>query len=122
MSKERELLQRILDYMWEGELADEIKELLDQPEQEPVAWMYEWYENDLESTQAYCGSEKPFKGESTQPFNLRPLYAAPQKRKPLSEYFICLANQSLLEVTRLAFRKGVKFAEKAHGIRSFDNE
>jgi hypothetical protein len=34
MSKERELLQRILDYMWEGELADEIKELLAQPEQE----------------------------------------------------------------------------------------
>lgn len=44
---------------------------------EPVAWMYEWYENDLESTQAYCGSEKPFKGEIKQPFNLRPLYTAP---------------------------------------------
>ena len=44
MSRERELLQRIVDhiwegeleivdYIWEGELVDEIKELLAQPEQ-----------------------------------------------------------------------------------------
>jgi hypothetical protein len=69
-----------------------IQQLLAQPEHivdvtdmvEPVAWMYEWYENDLESTQAYCGSEKPFKGESTQPFNFRPLYAAPSKQESLT--------------------------------------
>ena len=44
MSKEREMLQRIADYMWEGGLVDDIKELLAQPEQEqeqePVAWMW----------------------------------------------------------------------------------
>ncbi len=52
--------------------------------QEPVAWMYEWYENDLESTQAYCGSEKPFQEDEVKPFNFRPLYLAPPKRKPLT--------------------------------------
>jgi hypothetical protein len=36
MSKEREILRKIVDYMWEGELVDEIKELLAQPEQEAV--------------------------------------------------------------------------------------
>lgn len=84
MSKERELLERWLDdTIFEPEeldsLMEETKELLAQPEQvqEPVAWMYEWYENDLESTQAYCGSEKPFEGEIVQPFNIRPLYTAP---------------------------------------------
>jgi hypothetical protein len=33
MSKERELLQKVVNHMWQGELVDEIKELLDQPEQ-----------------------------------------------------------------------------------------
>lgn len=45
-TKDRELLQRIVDYMWEGELVDEIKELLAQPEQtEPLLaeTKIEWY-------------------------------------------------------------------------------
>jgi len=83
---------------------------------EPVAWMYEWYENDLESTQAYCGSEKPFKGEIKQPFNIRPLYIAPPKRKPLTPQQISVGNQSQLNVTRDAFVKGIKYAEEMHGI------
>jgi len=85
---------------------------------EPVAWMYEWYENDLESTQVTGGSEKPFEGESTQPFNIRPLYTAPPKReqKPLTRQQISVGNQSMLNVTRDAFVMGVKFAEKMHGI------
>jgi hypothetical protein len=37
MTIERELLRKIVDYMWEGELVDEIKELLAQPEQEPLS-------------------------------------------------------------------------------------
>ena len=36
MSRERELLQRIVDYMWEGELVDEIKAVLAEPEQKPL--------------------------------------------------------------------------------------
>ena len=35
MSIERELLQKVVNHMWQGELVDEIKELLAQPEQEP---------------------------------------------------------------------------------------
>ena len=38
------------------------------------------------------------------------------REKPLSEQFISVANQSSLEITRLAFRQGVRFAEKAHKI------
>ena len=33
MSRERELLQKVVNHMWQGELVDEIKELLAQPEQ-----------------------------------------------------------------------------------------
>jgi hypothetical protein len=41
MSIERELLKKVVNHMWQGELVDEIKEVLAQPEQEPVAWMWE---------------------------------------------------------------------------------
>lgn len=34
MSKERKLLQKVVNHMWQGELVDEIKELLAQPEQD----------------------------------------------------------------------------------------
>jgi hypothetical protein len=52
MSKERELLQKVLtklnSYYYEGNVTikNEIEELLAQPEskQEPVAWMYDWEE------------------------------------------------------------------------------
>jgi hypothetical protein len=125
MSIERELLGRWrnLYLLPEGymKLMKETKELLSQPEQakqeqEPAAWMYEWYENDFESTQTYCGSEKPFEGEIVQPFNIRPLYASPPKREPLTRQQISVGNQSMLNVTRDAFVKGVKFAEQQHGI------
>ena len=36
--------------------------------------------------------------------------------KPLTPQQISSGNQSMLNVTREAFIKGVKFAEKAHGI------
>lgn len=158
MSKERELLQRLVS----AELNDifdllvEAQKLLAQPEQEPVnfdlermklavespvsdvtveglidkvksnrehivdvtdkvepvAWMYEWYENDLESTQAYCGSEKPFKGEIKQPFNLRPLYTAPPKQELLSDEEIILAYRGLVKRAIGRFQK----TKPAHGI------
>ena len=44
------------------------------------------------------------------------LYTAPPKRKPLTPQQISEGNQSMLNVTREAFKQGVKFAEKAHGI------
>lgn len=33
MSKERELLKQVVEYMWVGDIVEEIKELLAQPEQ-----------------------------------------------------------------------------------------
>ena len=34
MSKERDMLQKVVNHMWQGELVDEIKEVLAQPEQD----------------------------------------------------------------------------------------
>jgi hypothetical protein len=45
-----------------------------------------------------------------------PLYTAPPKREPLTPQQISEGNQSMLNVTREAFKQGVIFAEKAHGI------
>jgi hypothetical protein len=45
-----------------------------------------------------------------------PLYTAPPKREPLTPQQISEGNQSTLNVTREAFKQGVIFAEKAHGI------
>ncbi len=129
-TKERELLKRVLigdddgDFFLSHGLYKEIQELLAQPEHivdvtdkvAPVAWMYEGYENDLESTQAYCGSEKPFKGEIKQPFNLRPLYTAPPKQEPLSDLDVFTLYEEAEYIGFLAYRKGIKGAEKAHGI------
>ena len=76
MSKERELLKRVVEYMWVGDIVEEIKELLAQPEQteqEPVAWM-----ND---------SGGCFLSDGTKySENWTALYTSPPpKRKPLSE-------------------------------------
>ena len=38
------------------------------------------------------------------------------KREPLTPQQISVGNQSTLNVTRDAFKQGVKYAEKAHGI------
>jgi hypothetical protein len=122
MSKERDLLGRWLDdTIFEPEeldsLMEETRELLAQPEQEPVAWMYEWYENDLESTQVTGGSEKPFEGEIMQPFNIRPLYASPPKQEPLSESRIAaIWGDSDYDVAV------VRRIEKAHGITGVNDE
>ena len=122
MTKERELLRRLLTSgIFDSGLYEDweqyIKELLAKPEQEPVAWMYEWYEGDTESTNTYCGSEKPFQEDEVKPFNLRPLYEHP-KREPLSDEEIH-AYLSLIEPPFLwdeGFCSGIEWAEKQHGI------
>ena len=45
-----------------------------------------------------------------------PLYTTPPKREPLTPQQISEGNQSMFNVTREAFKQGVKFAEKMHGI------
>lgn len=76
MNIERELLERWLDdTILEPEeldsLMEETRELLAQPEQEPVAWMNE-------SGGCFLSDGNKYSGLWT------PLYTAPQKREPLS--------------------------------------
>jgi hypothetical protein len=116
MSKERELLKKILNTGWlNHELSCEVEELLAQPEQEPVFWMYEWINEIGEIVKGvYVGSHKA--SHLYELANLEPLYTAPPEREPLTPQQISEGNQSMLNVTRDAFVKGVKFAEKMHGI------
>jgi hypothetical protein len=78
MSKERELLARVLtSELWsvQEELQAEIKELLAQPEQEPVAWMFIDKETGARIPRAYKPECEPNKDR----WELYPLYSAPQK-------------------------------------------
>jgi hypothetical protein len=109
MSRERELLQRVLDgdanrhWTISSRLYKKIEEVLAQPEQEPVAWM-----ND--SGGCFLSDGNKYSENWTA------LYTAPPKREPLTPQKISEGNQSTLNVTREAFKQGVIFAEKAHGI------
>ena len=176
MSKERELLQKVLtklnSYYYEGNVTikNEIIELLAQPEQEPVAWKDRHYGNlhhvdygnsiplyaspiditgeelmkqvktnrvfyqegyaqavlDLKREQteqeepvAYLHEGIDETGETVRSIychfyehaNLIPLYTAPPKREPLTSKLISLGNNC-----HESFIKGVRFAEKMHGI------
>jgi len=126
MSKERELLNKAIEMIqivplmasighaapdFGSELILEIQELLAQPEQEqePVAWIATgigggtavgWYEKDIVNLP---------KGTK--------LYLHPPKREPLSDEEIDKGYQeSDGNYYDLAFRDGVRFAEKHHGI------
>jgi len=120
MSIERELLKRVIigdddgDWIIGHKLYNEIKELLAQPEQEPVAWMYERQSESFIERTLSVGFEKNFDGITI------PLYASPPKRKPLSNEDI--ANLEIQSKTfdtldyRYGFIEGFLCAEKAHGI------
>lgn len=109
MSIERELLQKVVNHMWQGEFVDEIKELLAQPEtkQEPVAWMYEWVNEIGEHVKSVVYN---FYDDA----NLIPLYTAP-KREPLSdEQYMKLYIDTYNNVNPIT--DFVRAIEKAHGI------
>jgi hypothetical protein len=119
MSKERELLERWLDdTIFEPEeldsLMEETRELLAQPEQEqePVAWMQDGIE-------LYVLEEK----NSLRGYVI-PLYTAPPKREPLSDDVIWdgLSLEEVPDYKAMTFIKGIRFAEKQHGIRGVDDE
>jgi len=89
MSKERELLQKVLtklnSYYYEGNVTikNEIIELLAQPEQteqEPEAWMLIDKETGARIPKAY----KPEHGVNKDRWELYPLFTRPQKCKFLS--------------------------------------
>jgi hypothetical protein len=173
MSKERDLLGRWYngdllpeEYM---KLMKETKELLDQPEQEPVAWIIEteiygklseWVCTDKKHyMEAHDSIKEPIPLYLAPPKREQPeqepvvkitsihadgenlpvaitgvvlsdavniwdlplknndlLFLAPPKREPLTPQQISVGNQSMLNVTREAFKDGVKWAEKEHGI------
>jgi hypothetical protein len=128
MSRERELLEKIsrnMKYLHYDEcnkdLRDEIKELLAQPEQEPVAWK----ETLIEHFQSAFDSEMFQTDEYEALILLEDAICyieefAPPKRKPLSNEDI--ANLEIQSKTldtldyRYGFIEGFLCAEKAHGI------
>ena len=137
MNRERELLIVALDFLdprrWLDPadqhvlniLTRDIEELLAQPEnipdvgnmvtQEPVYWENEKKAllNEIDHlTNRLAQPELSTDSLQLDEQDLR----EDLREKPLSEQFISVANQSSLEATRLAFRQGVRFAEKAHGI------
>ena len=115
MSRERELLERVIsgddagDFFIGYKLYKDIETFLDQPEQEPVAWM-------TDSGGCFLSDGNKYSENWTA------LYTAPPKREPLTPQKISEGNQSTLNVTREAFKQGVKFAEKAHGITGVDDD
>ena len=120
MSKERELLKRILATGWlNHELSCEVEELLAQPEQEPVAWMQDDIELYVqESKDTIRGYVIPL---YTTPVNknIESLKAFLKKkciRMPLSEYEITEECDSKGQEHISAFIDGIEFAEKMHGI------
>ena len=121
MSIERKILKKILMLYREDKscmnwgTANEIQELLAQPVQEPVAWIDD---GSLKSLQESTGYALRFLTNDTESLKNTdvPLYLAPPTRNPLTPQQISVGNQSMFNVTREAFVKGVKWAEKAHGI------
>jgi len=116
MTIERELLKRIAKYRdtIPPEFIYEICELLAQPEQteqEPVAWKVIDGTNGKYMFSRIKPTERSYKYDV-----VIPLYTAPPKREPLSEKEIRESNESMLNVTRETFIKGVRFAEVMHGI------
>ena len=114
MSKERELLNRArynLDREYCADLIDEIDELLAHPEEEGVYQKILRIEDGIEVE--ILPSELWLDGYETGRKD-------PQKREPLSEKEIREGNQSMLNVTREAFKQGVIFAEVMHGIGEDD--
>lgn len=97
-----------------------IENYLAKPEQEPVAWMWEQLEFDSyleeygEDFVLMLNEDKPNSSEEGIE-NIRPLYTAPPKREPLSEGVIW-DNLPETPLACSGFIRGVKFAEKLHGI------
>lgn len=118
-SEDEAVMMNLLSDNW---LRHHAPHRLNQPKQEPVAWMYEWEEiGGKEWTSVKNGKYPPIVEEEYCMRNLRPLYTSLPKREPLGE------EESYREAKRLyeaedglwygdGFVDGLKFAEKMHGI------
>lgn len=121
MSKETDLLSRLVHWCWQiGTipivLQEEIQKVLEQPNQEPVAW------RGINFTQAegdwlYRDFDEPFTDSNFNNVG-EALYLAPQTRKPLS-FGEIVEGSGLGKKTfgyTCGFEDGVKWAEFMHGI------
>ena len=109
MSKERELLKKVLLLRTCEALIPEIEQLLAQPEQtkqEPVAWMYEGIDETGETVRSIYH-------HFYEDANLIPLYTSPPKRESLGLEIMDVCGS---EDYREGFKDGALYAEKCHGI------
>lgn len=127
MSKERELLKKLVHWCWQTGtvptvLQGEIEELLAQPELildmlamvEPVAWVSPL----VIPFESYRVSHPCVLTSTETTLNKTPLYTSPPTREPLSEKEIqdALIKHRRPTLWYCGFKAGVKYAEKAHGI------
>jgi hypothetical protein len=113
MSKERELLESCLDeFQYQSfsctELVTRIKELLAQPEQEPVAWKTEKksYLDEIDRLSMEANKDQEEIDRLTQ-------WLTQPERKPLTDEDIC---EILIKKEWKGFVDLVRIIEKAHGI------
>ena len=119
MSKEREMIEKLCSFQmtysdWLLLIAD-AEELLAQPEQEPVAWMYD---HQLEVgydkyTEVNIIETCARNLESNNCINIRPLYLAPPKQEPLSVERIA---DLWTDINTNSVRNFARAIEKEHGI------
>ena len=142
MSKQREALQLALEAIAAIELTDDfeltvkasrvIRETLAETEQEPATWQYRWlnpnkmdcepFDMDWKAVATGPGltldaaisdleAYKDRSGKSV--YEVRPLYATPPARKPLTDEQI---NELELPPDGCTMRELVRIIEQAHGI------
>jgi hypothetical protein len=114
VTKERELLEKILNTGWlNHELSCEVEAILAQPEQteqEPVAWM--WKKHTAGGWLDVVSIDKPT--ANAHQINIRPLYyTEPSQREPLTDEAVC---KILLKKEWKGFVDLVRIIEKEHGI------
>jgi hypothetical protein len=116
MSKERKLLKKILATGWlNNTISCEVEELLAQPEQEPVAWIWEQQSHHSGEWDSEFAEGKPQNFRAVR--NIRPLYTSPQKREPLSDRLTAnMFNANKKATSAACYWAGVSDAEKHHGI------
>ena len=125
MNRERGLLERAMnriDFRYAQDeaiaLHKEIREYLDKPEQEPVAWMYDWNiieEEEYGETRYDNLTRAESITKSRAITNVRPLYRSPPKREPI-DAFKAVQEFEGNYIYKDGFIDGIKYAEKAHGI------
>jgi hypothetical protein len=123
----RQAAQLALDWLYENDIvhpskvSQDLRAALEQPEKEPVAWMYQHEETGRTSFIASWERKDGWKPSSTRMKLIGPLYLAPPQRKPLTDGEIVeIAKQTKSAEPGLdGYILPVSFArsiEAAHGI------